>query len=158
MSSLCRQTWKTFRRKHLSSIPRLDCGERLFFSPTFLSFERFLRSETRDHLINWKLSFSDKLLHDLSDPELWKWHKDQFPNSGLGVWGSHHGSEAHLGLLPKASSVLSHDPGPGTVSFGILAVVSLTKAEGRDRVNRRAHQPAPSREAAWGWWDTFFFF
>lgn len=104
MSSLCRQTWKTFRRKHLSSIPRLDCGERLFFSPTFLSFERFLRSETRDHLINWKLSFSDKLLHDLSDPELWKWHKDQFPNSGLGVWGSHHGSEAHLGLLPKASS------------------------------------------------------
>lgn len=48
-------------------------------------------AETRDHLINRKLSFffSAKLLHDLSDPELWKWHEEQSPTVALlseGVW------------------------------------------------------------------------
>lgn len=42
-----RQIWKCSGESILASMPRLDCGERLFFSPIVLSFEHFVRSETR---------------------------------------------------------------------------------------------------------------
>lgn len=64
----------------------------------------------------------------------------------------------HILVFFPELKVLSHDPGPGTVSFGILAVVSLTKAEGRDRANRRARQPAPQQGSSLGLVRYIFFF
>lgn len=88
MSLLCRQAGKMCRRKqHLgiytwTVLWRKGCFSVLYSFPLSVHFVGF---ETRDHLINQKLSFTDKLLHDLADPELWNWHKDQFPNSGPAI-------------------------------------------------------------------------
>lgn len=71
-----------FWHLHLDCIVEKGCFSVLYSFP--LS-DHFVGFETRDHLINQKLSFTDKLLHDLADPELWKWHKDQFPNRGPAV-------------------------------------------------------------------------
>lgn len=61
----------------------------------------FVGSKYRDHLINWKVSFSDKLPHDLLGPELWKGHKDQSATSALclGESACYYGSMAQKQVL-----------------------------------------------------------